>query len=54
VKAKIGREDVYPPVSGINRRHDIQNKNRELICKYAVVNNTSVMITDFQKKNPQR
>jgi hypothetical protein len=45
--AKIGQEDVYRPVSGIHTLHDISNKNGELICEYAVVNNMSVMSTKF-------
>jgi hypothetical protein len=50
MNAKIGREDVYHPVSGIHTLHDISNKNGELICEYAVVNNMSVMSTKFQHK----
>jgi hypothetical protein len=50
MNAKIGREDVYRPVSGIHTLHDISNKNGELICEYAVVNNMSVMSTKFQHK----
>jgi exonuclease III len=49
MNAKIGREDVYRPVSGIHILH-ISNKNGELICEYAVVNNMSVMSTKFQHK----
>jgi hypothetical protein len=50
MNAKIGREDVYRPVSGMHTLHDISNKNGELICEYAVVNNMSVMSTKFQHK----
>jgi endonuclease/exonuclease/phosphatase family metal-dependent hydrolase len=50
MNAKIGREDVYLPVSGIHTLHDISNKNGELICEYAVVNNMSAMSTKFQHK----
>jgi hypothetical protein len=50
MNAKIGREDIYRPVSGIHILHNISNRNGEPICEYALVNNTSVMSTKFQHK----
>ena len=50
LNAEIGKEDVYKNFAGKHTLHEISNRNREWVCKYAIANNVKIIRTYYQPK----
>ena len=50
VNAQLGKERLYKEVNGQHTLHEETNRNGELLCEFAYVNNMIVMSTNFQHK----
>jgi hypothetical protein len=50
LNAKIGKEKACENVAGKHTLHEVSNQNGELVCRFAVENNMTVMSTLFQHK----
>jgi hypothetical protein len=46
----LGKEDAYRGVTGQYTLHQNTSGNGELLCEFAVLNNVTIMSTQFQHK----
>jgi exonuclease III len=50
LNAKLGKEDAYRGVTGQYTLHQDTSGNGELLCEFAVLNNMTIMSSQFQHK----
>jgi endonuclease/exonuclease/phosphatase family metal-dependent hydrolase len=51
INAKLGKEPAYQKITGKHMLHEETNRNGELLCDFAAVNNLIVISTQCQHKN---
>jgi hypothetical protein len=49
--ARLGKEDAYRGVTCQYTTHQNTNGNGELLCEFAILNNMTIMSTQFQHKS---
>jgi exonuclease III len=50
LNARLGKEDTYTGVTGQYTLHQNTSGNGEMLCEFAVLNNMTIMSTQFQHK----
>jgi hypothetical protein len=48
LNAKVGKEKAYEKVTGKHTLHNVSKQNGEMVCNFAIENNMTVMIIQFQ------